>query len=80
MRALLTAGQWREAAGQLQKLPFQELTGVTIEYSRNKATGEIPTTDISYPMPISIYARGWRRVESYEPGMSPLFSHAMVLR
>lgn len=44
--ALITAGAWREAAGQIQKPPFDEITGVAIEYSRDKQTGEITTTDI----------------------------------
>jgi len=44
--ALLTAGEWREEAGQILKPPFEEITGVTIEYSRDKETGEITTTDI----------------------------------
>ncbi len=43
---LLTAGEWREAAGQLQKPPFEEITGVAIEYHRDKETGVITTTDI----------------------------------
>ena len=43
---LITAGQWREDAGQIQKPPFEEVTGVTIEYSRDKDTGVITTTDI----------------------------------
>lgn len=44
--ALLSAGEWREEAGQILKPPFDEITGVAIEYSRNKETGEITTTDI----------------------------------
>ena len=43
---LITAGQWREDAGQIQKPPFEEVTGVTIEYARDKDTGVITTTDI----------------------------------
>ena len=43
---LITAGQWREDAGQIQKPPFEEVTGVTIEYYRDKDTGVITTTDI----------------------------------
>jgi hypothetical protein len=43
---LITAGQWREDAGQIQKPPFDEVTGVSIEYHRDKDTGVITTTDI----------------------------------
>ncbi len=43
---LLTAGTWREDAGQIQKPPFDEVTGVSIEYARDKDTGTITTTDI----------------------------------
>jgi hypothetical protein len=44
--ALLTAGEWREEAGQIQKPPFEELAAVVIEYARDRETGEITTTDI----------------------------------
>ncbi len=44
--ALITAGVWREEAGQIQKPPFEEVTGVVIEYVRDKETGAITTTDI----------------------------------
>ena len=43
---LMTSAVWREDAGQIQKPPFDEITGVTIEYVRNKDTGVITTTDI----------------------------------
>lgn len=44
--ALLSAGAWREEAGQLLKPPFEEVTGVSIEYARDRETGVIITTDI----------------------------------
>ena len=44
--ALITAGEWREDAGQIQKPPFEKVTSVTIEYSRDKSSGDITTTDI----------------------------------
>jgi len=44
--ALIFAGEWREEAGQILKPPFDETTSVHIEYSRDKETGEITTTDI----------------------------------
>src|SRR4051812_3532583 len=43
---LLTAGAWRGDAGQIQKPPFEEITGVSIEYNRDKESGRIGTTDI----------------------------------
>ncbi len=43
---LITAGKWREDAGQIQKPPFEELTGIAIEYNRDKDSGRIETTDI----------------------------------
>ena len=44
--ALLTAGQWREEAGQLLKPPFEEVTGVRVEWHRDPMTGRITTTDL----------------------------------
>ncbi len=43
---LLTASEWRDQAGQVMKPPFEELTGVSIEYTRDAKTGCITTTDI----------------------------------
>lgn len=43
---LLTAGEWREQAGQVMKPPFEEVTAVSIEYMRDAKTGSITTTDI----------------------------------
>ncbi len=43
---LITAGKWREDAGQIQKPPFEEVTGIAIEYNRDKDSGRIETTDI----------------------------------
>lgn len=44
--ALLTAGEWRDQAGQVMKPPFEEVTGVSIEHTRDPKTGRITTTDI----------------------------------
>lgn len=55
--ALLTAGEWREEAGQIMKPPFEEITGVDIEYSRDKETGEITTTDIKLSHADRLYVR-----------------------
>jgi hypothetical protein len=43
---LLTAGEWREQADQVMKPPFDEVTAVSIEYTRAAKTGCITTTDI----------------------------------
>jgi hypothetical protein len=77
--ALLTAGQWREAAGQIQKPPFEEVTGVTIDYSRNKDTGEITTTDIKLSHADKLFVREdggeWKVADPDEP----IVSQAMIL-
>jgi hypothetical protein len=77
--ALLTAGQWREAAGQMQKPPFEEVTGVTVEYSRNNKTGAITTTDIKLAHADTFLVREdggeWKVAAPDEP----IISHAMVL-
>jgi hypothetical protein len=44
--AMLSAGEWREQAGQVMKPPFEEVTGVSIEHARDSKTGQITTTDI----------------------------------
>lgn len=44
--ALLTAGEWRDQAGQILKPPFEEVTAVSIEHTRDSKTGRITTTDI----------------------------------
>ncbi len=43
---LLGAGEWRDQAGQIMKPPFEEVTAVSIEYTRDAKTGAITTTDI----------------------------------
>ncbi len=77
--ALLTAGQWREAAGQMQNPPFEEATGVTIEYARHKETGAITTTDIKLSHADKLFVREnggeWKVAAPDEP----IISHAMVL-
>ena len=55
--ALLTAGQWREEAGQLLKPPFEQITGVVIEYSRDKETGVMTTTDIKLTHADKLFVR-----------------------
>ena len=78
--ALLTAGQWREDAGQIQKPPFEEATGVTIEYSRDKETGAITTTDIKLSHADKLFvsedAGEWRASNPDEP----VVSKAMVIQ
>lgn len=55
--ALITAAAWREDAGQIQKPPFDEITSVTIEYSRAKDTGTITTTDIKIAHADKLFVR-----------------------
>ena len=77
--ALLTAGEWREDAGQIQKPPFEEVTGVTIEYSRDKETGEITTTDIKLSHADQLFFRvdaGEWKVSSAE---EPVVTDAMLV-
>jgi len=77
--ALLTAGEWREEAGQLLKPPFEEITAVTIEYSRGRDTGTITTTDIKLAHADRLMVRedgGEYRTHSPD---SPLISDAMLI-
>jgi hypothetical protein len=55
--ALLTAGQWREEAGQIHKPPFEELTSTTVEYVRDKETGAITTTDVKLAHADKLFVR-----------------------
>lgn len=43
--AFVTAGQWRELAGQLQKPPFEEETRVDVDFDRDEKTGFIQVSD-----------------------------------
>jgi Protein of unknown function (DUF499) len=43
---LVTAGEWRDQAGQVMKPPFEQVTAVSIEHVRDGKTGRITTTDI----------------------------------
>ncbi|MBK5939327.1 DUF499 domain-containing protein [Halochromatium roseum] len=76
---LMTAGQWREDAGQIQKPPFDETTSVMIEYARDKHTGAITTTDIKLAHGDKFYVREdageWRE----HPNDQPLISDAMLI-
>jgi hypothetical protein len=77
--ALLTAGEWREEAGQILKPPFEEITGVVIEYSRNKKTGEITTTDIKLCHADKLFVReDGAEWEPHSPD-SPVVSKAMQI-
>ncbi len=77
--ALLTADQWREEAGQLLKPPFDEITAVVIEYSRDNKTGKITTTDIKLSHADTLHVREdskeWR---THNPDF-PLVSKAMLV-
>ncbi len=69
--ALITAGEWREDAGQIQKPPFEEVTGVAIEHSRDRETGEITTTDIKLINADRLFLRKdageWEAISAEEP-------------
>lgn len=76
---LITAGQWREDAGQIQKPPFEEVTGVTIEYSRDKDTGVITTTDIKLSHADTLMVREESAEYKVVPLDQPVTSDAMVI-
>jgi hypothetical protein len=77
--ALITAGQWREDAGQIQKPPFEEVTGVRIEYQRDKDTGVITTTDIKLSHADKLMVR--ENGEEYKVVSTdePVISNGMVI-
>jgi hypothetical protein len=76
---LITAGVWREDAGQIQKPPFDEITGVIIEYARDKDIGTIVTTDIKLAHADKLFVRedagDWKPL----PTDQPLISEAMLI-
>ena len=77
--ALITAGIWREDAGQIQKPPFDEITGVTIEYARDKDTGVITTTDIKLAHADKLFVRVDAGDWQPHPTDQPLVSEAMLI-
>jgi hypothetical protein len=74
---LITAGAWREAAGQIQKPPFDEITGVAIEYTRDKKTGEITTTAIKLVHADRLFVREDAGEWQIHPSDEPVVSGAM---
>jgi hypothetical protein len=76
---LLTAGQWREDIGQIQMPPFDEVTGVTIEYFRDKDTGIITTTDIKLSHADTLMVRQDNGDYQIVPEDQPIESGAMVI-
>jgi hypothetical protein len=76
---MLTAGVWHEDAGQIQKPPFEEVTGVTIEYSRNKETGEITTTDIKLSNADKLFIREDNGEWGKHSPDTPFISSAMLI-
>ena len=76
---LITAAVWREDAGQIQKPPFDEITGVTIEYARDKDTGVITTTDIKISHADKLFVREGAGEWSSHPTDQPLVSSAMLI-
>lgn len=79
LEALLTAGQWREEAGQILKPPFDEITGVAIEYSRDKETGVITTTDIKLVHADKLFVREDGVKWTARSTDSPVVSGAMLI-
>ncbi len=77
--ALLNAGEWREEAGQLQKPPFEEITGVAIEYSRDRDTGLITTTDIKLAHADRLMVREDGGEYRFHSPDSPLVTDAMLI-
>lgn len=77
--ALITAGAWREDAGQIQKPPFDEITSVTIEYARDKETGTITTTDIKLAHADKLFVREDAGEWKSHPIDQPLVSEAMLI-
>ncbi len=79
LEALLTAGEWREEAGQILKLPFDEITAVTIDYSRHKETGEIITTDIKLSHADKLFVREDGKEWIARSIDSPVVTSAMLI-
>jgi hypothetical protein len=77
--ALLTAGEWREDAGQIQKPPFDEITGVAIEYTRDKKTGKITTTDIKLSHADKLLVREDNAQWGEKSPDAPIVSSAMLI-
>lgn len=71
--ALITAGEWREAAGQIQKPPFEEVTGVNVEYSRDRETGKIIIEDIKLSHGDTLYCQKdggeWEKINPEKPAV-----------
>ncbi len=76
---LLTAGEWRELAGQLMKPPFVEEATVSIEYERNPKTGGITTTDIKLLHADTLYLSEDGKPEQKIKHDEATVSSAMVL-
>ena len=76
---LISAGAWREEAGQIQKPPFDETTGVTIEYARDKETGTITTTDIKLAHADKLFVREDAGEWKPHPTDQALVSEAMLI-
>jgi hypothetical protein len=77
--ALITAGQWREDAGQIQKPPFEEVTGVVIEYARDRDTGTLTTTDIKLAHADRLFVREDAGQWTVHRPDEPVVSSAMVV-
>lgn len=79
LESLLTAGEWRKELEQILKPPFDEITGVAIEYSRDKETGVITTTDIKLSHADKLFVRE-DSAEWYDHSIdSPVVTGAMLI-
>jgi hypothetical protein len=76
---LITSGAWREDAGQIQKPPFDEITGVSIEYARDKDSGVITTTDINLVHADKLFVREDAAEYRVHPSDQALVSGAMLI-
>lgn len=77
---LIKAGQWREDAGQICKPPFEEVTGVAVEYHRDKVTGTLTTTDIKLVHADKLMVREDSGDWVVHAQDTPVVSQAMVLQ
>lgn len=77
--ALLSVREWREQAGQVMKPPFEEVTGVSIEYTRDLKTGRITTTDIKLHNADTLFVGEDGGALTKIPHVEAFSSDAMVL-
>lgn len=77
--ALVTAGEWRDQAGQILKPPFTEEAIASIEHERDPKTGKITTTDIKLIHGDTLWVSEDGGGEKKIPADQAFVSDAMVL-